>query len=740
MQASPNSIILIFLFVGAAISVSPVLPPYTNPDAAPNLSIVIPGIRANADVESIGRGNVLHSSGNRYVIVNNEADIEKVSLSVPRENIVVFDVGNTDSYHKLAEIGRMPNASVVIDMDLKLKDLSLFKRKWDKQTDWASFAAALVAQAHHLEFAEGKVLLYGHSAGTEAVAKALKLENDWRKNGEVKEDIFTRCIVSSARDLSNFPKNDKTTMIIADGDFGATPGGNVGLGTVFKPFREKDAIRLSREGYNVIRITSTPFWLVPHGVGYWEHLEVNNFFSGATIRFYPAGTGNPSFLQYDAKTLGEAIQESLIFDAYQSNSSSSETLEESLMDFMESQPTDGLGGISLSTIANMPVNREAVHSAGFDHRRTAVFLLLKNGDTLWFPRFDAEVVRLAYESAYSRDKKPELSIGSSPFRKNGVEDKKIQPPPGKMAVYYLGETEGTWLGLVMYLADKCLSKLTFGPTAAVNEISQAVPGFHSMPELFPAKYTHTPASQKYLELDSRVFLNTDRVDIVFNEKEQRLDFENINFELHFSNHGPAEDYYAKFFTSHFHEIANTEQGNPLKRLTPFAGVVSVFRWLKKNAIDFDAHELLNVPITKVYTPRFTDPPPSIQLSEISPCYPTVLFGPFGPTDIFYSASKQTTISYMKGLPVKIVCPNQKTMEIFRDGLGVPVSWKTSDGFAEAFCIHASLGPLLYTNVHLQGHSGTSVLLDGNAQVYPENQPEVIVQQAISKFIDLNTPK
>lgn len=705
----------------------------------------------------------------KYIIIyGSEKDYPRDKYPfVPKDHIIYYDPGNTldrikgglnnemhypsedetrkwEKFKKeLSKTLKARNSTVFIEMNLSISAFRPY-RIWDVQTDWAAKTIIEIASDHSKRFPGTTTKTISHSAGTEPAWKAQEMQRKLIADNIIGEEILDNksSVAYSARDPKRFDLS--TLLVFSKGDFNISPGGKVERGT-FRAFAYKDAMHLKEAGYTVLLQEPKPNYLISKDVcsvteKRWNYLQAHITHQAddpnQTLTVFIPGHDQPVPLPWGA-TVAQVMK---LHAAPQK--SGNETIprnrKEILINYINRvNPSDNLGGISLNAVAALPVNAAQVSYADYDYATNALFLVMKNGNVIRFPYMDGETVRLSYESAYKKDK-PELSIGSSPVSEGNTVFTRFGRA-GMSPVFYLGNTENTYLGLAMYLADKTWNTLAFGSSAETNAVFRAVPGFHTLPELFPVKYTDNPAQQYYLG-SQRVMLNSSSVELSLSADEQQLQFGNVGFEVKLPGGGPAENYYAAFFNSHLNEILSTEVGRPLKRLIPYAKAAAIFRWLKLNNIKFRQEKLLEVPITKVYTPLYTESMKTPELKDIAPAYPTIDFGVHGPLTIFYSANSKTVITYSKGHVVSVVCANGKALDVYRDDIGLPVAYYTNNDNG-AFYVHQYSGMVLYKNVMLQNEpANLKIRLTNQSVVYPENQAEQAIQGIIADFIYQNKPR
>lgn len=724
--------ILTFL-LGAAHTIAPAQKFYKK-----SLKIAIPGIRDQAGVEWLEKAEVRSPSRKRYWILPRKIKHQrgefgkKLKFRVPgidrRHIIRIDDPNDPKSQRLLKKLAKEQNATVIVDMDI---GSSVDKRIWKKQTDWAAKVATTLAEMHTNIHPDSHTLLLGHSAGTQAMVTALKIEKEFKKAKKIKRELFDRPIAASPMDVEELPT--KTLIILAEGDLPPVPKGSLNPIVIRRSYAARDAKKLARKGHTVLKVVHytwiSPFEAHSATVDWqikYKNIEIYLPHKETPIKMTNTSIRNVFTTMYDVFGSTSEMK--------QDAASDKQTVDTIIKKLRENEPTPGIGGISLSAIARFPLDPQDVRHAGYDSEQKRLYLHIKNGKRLMLPPMDSEVLRLTYGNVYQSGKKPELSIGTSHFINEKGKQTVTLHPPGRQPVYYLGNSQNTLLGMVLYLADEALFKLAFGSTTIIQPLVEHVPGFRSLPELFPERYTTHPVSDRFIGSDARIFIHPVLVELVLIPDGTAFEFRNTEFAVGFGNTGPAEAHFAAFFSANFDEIVNTKQGAAIKELIPFAQSVAVFRWLKKNEISFDATGLLSVPIRKVFTPRDATAVTFPSLTEISPSLPTMLFGPFGLKRIIYPDGRQTVICYKNGLPVKAERFDGAVLEIFRDDIGTPVGLRMSGGHEAAFYFDQEVGPVFAENVRLRGEGrNMEVHLTEETVIYPDNQPEAVVCMIISNF-------
>jgi hypothetical protein len=632
--------------------------------------------------------------------------------------------------------------------------VSVSESSWNKPTNWASKVIKTVAESHVKQFPDSNTVLVGHSAGTEPIADVPE------RIGDSQRSLFSKRIAISPRRDGDYPPG--TICIFKDGDFYYSPKGRITQGTVFRVMGEREAKDLANKGYTVVRVAGQPgptfepeSGSLPYLATYASQYLAEKLAKNVGERF-PAHT-DPTIVTAPKEKIvlytpnsNEQIElkNGSILDAVQAINRSSASagndargafndigqLKDAVKELTAKEPTPGLGGISLNATAQIPIDPREVVRAGYDPDEGRLYLTLHGGKTVWLPRAELQTLREGFEFGYRRDKKPELSIGNTFFDLPDGRRVVNLTPSGRQPVYYFGDTEDTLLGMVMYLADQALGKLTFGSTAAVRPVADQVPGFRSMPELYPQKYAEIPASESYLGSEARVFIHPSLVELVRKSEADELVYGDLRFAVEFGKMGPAEAVFAAFLESHFHEVANTEQGVAFKQLAAYARVLAIFRWLKENNVDFAGGALSNISGLKIYTPRDAVPFVLPSRSELAPAAPTMLFGPAGLLKIVDQEQRQTTVTYEKGRPVEVRRHDGGLLEIFRDDLGRPVAIRLNGTGGVAFLNDSARGLVLAANLKVQGsRRNLSVHINENTVLLPEKRPEETISRMIARF-------
>lgn len=726
-------------------------------NSPPSLVIVTPGIRDEASNAWVGVASTLAPTKDRWVI-RQEGVVGTADLShVPADHIITLRADTTPYTMRkmLAEVAQHNNATVIVDMDLdgvnpqglgrladKVADATNdvvrvpFLQSWDKPTHWAANVAEALADEHLEAHPDSHTMWIGHSAGTEPMT--MTPPNVQVKNGDgemVARPLFNDMYAMSPRRVdTEYPHN--TVMVFADGDFLASPNGDIPLGSLTGSFKESDAQAVASLGYPVLRVAGDGSHdamavasidaLAGLVVEMKERMDAHTESTNVT---YP---DRDIFYYAPSATTGIHLPTGSIEHALNAVTAviNAPTADDIAKTLRTEEPTPGLGGISLNAKAYVPVNPAEVESAGYHSNDSALFLRMNNGDTIRFPAMDPEVTAACYQTAYVHGEKAELSIGQA--REQDPDGNLVVNPqgPGNFSVYYFGHTQDTLLGEVMYEADSRLGKLAFENPASYRPL----PGFRSVAELFPEKYVDNPAQDQWAGADMRVFLNSSAVELQLSPDGQTLEFGNVAFTIHFGQMGPAESAFAGFMETHFNAIAASEAGRPFAQLVPYAKAMAIFRWLKANNIEVQDDELQQITLDKVITPAAQPLGKPPTLDDIAPPRPTVFFGPFGPTRVVRQDGTESSFTYQKGLVSSVQRFDGATFTVYRDSLGAPVGyqWGTQDG--AAFIRDAKAGLLYAKGVDFVGTGDDlGVRYRDNTKAYPASNSEDILASVALRF-------
>jgi YD repeat-containing protein len=210
-----------------------------------------------------------------------------------------------------------------------------------------------------------------------------------------------------------------------------------------------------------------------------------------------------------------------------------------------------------------------------------------------------------------------VSIDPPKEYRDGIHQGVFPPAGTEMYVSYLGNTEGTMFGAIMFESDrvmKCLSKATDNvnghPLKAKN-----VQGYKSMFELFN-QYKSGGSGSWF-----RFWFVIDKVEIAHDSTTKALRFGDVCIKVlnetelaggEKAKQDPASEAFAKHLTEHLDDYA--KEFPIFERLREIAKISALARFLVKEGIAIDAETIFKHPILPVVTPETT---PGIQVSAPS---------------------------------------------------------------------------------------------------------------------------
>lgn len=160
-----------------------------------------------------------------------------------------------------------------------------------------------------------------------------------------------------------------------------------------------------------------------------------------------------------------------------------------------------------------------------------------------------------------------------------------------MPVKYLGLSENTQFGMIMFEADRVLKTYSLGEdNITQKEITTKVPDFAPMPVL-----SHHFNSGEKGENWCRFWFVPDSLGLKVSEDKSTVCFvgDRLNIKTEYDMPGvknpgtdPAADYFAKFFTRYYHEFAAEQK--ILKELFQLGKIVCLVRWIKDANLPIDS--------------------------------------------------------------------------------------------------------------------------------------------------------
>jgi len=274
----------------------------------------------------------------------------------------------------------------------------------------------------------------------------------------------------------------------------------------------------------------------------------------------------------------------------------------------------GVGGVLLEGAAEVLVDLNDITGVAYDPATGQLILLGRQDRSLPPMSLDdlAVAIRAAYEPVGEKD-------GALLFESPGVSIDPLDPwrpdvHHPEMAVTYLGHTEGTAFGQVLFEADRYLKVLGHGEDNLTDQpVEPGVPGYQSMLELWQT-YPQNPACPRWHR--KWFFINQVRLKetadgraMVFDESINPIRLEArfvrwVNGEkVNVDCSDPAVEAFVGHVNEHYGEYAQAEPS--LLKLQQLARVAAVVQWIQENEIPLDTTWLGRYQIQAVDTPTRT---------------------------------------------------------------------------------------------------------------------------------------
>ena len=345
------------------------------------------------------------------------------------------------------------------------------------------------------------------------------------------------------------------------------------------------------------------------------------------------------------------------------------------------------GGIALQAAAELPVDPAEIVSARWEGEPGRIVLLRRDGGSWKLPRMHAEIARTAWRSVFGAGHRdPEFSIGASLVP--GAADVAAQ---GRHAAYYLGPVESTLFGLVLIAADLALTEITYGSSRELAERGlDRLSGYHSLPEMFPEKYSDPGEENRFIGGEDRVVLQSLPSRLVRTTGGELAWARVPELAVRFGRTTPAERGYAALFAAHYFGLV--EKVAELRDLLECARAVGTFKWLRQNGIPLSGDSSLYAAPARFLTPHQVDAREPIPAADLAPLPPLVRYGEHGPVEIHPEHGGSTRVGYRRGRLRTISRPDGRTLTVHTDGLGQPVAVE-ADGYGAAVLLHGREGEL-----------------------------------------------
>lgn len=642
---------------------------------------------------------------------------------------------------KLKALARHESVTINIDMNTRvpfdrLGDLSgqpvikLLGResvsKAEHEAQRLAKVATFLAEEHNKNYKNSDTHALFHSWATKALPHLKAYEQ--QKKVELIKDPIAASPVVRPNEVA-----DRVKVMLVEGDI---PPQLVSLGQGLERGQLDDPKFWARS-HDVIEIKAPPGSSIPERIA--QHSWTWQLEQRRDMKLWPKGAEQPIEVKDNApmKVLQVINQASVaqgqgvdIKSPVQRIRPVSEVMREQMekaighqKEIFEKQKASPVGGISLTVPAILPIKPDFIKHARFDLRTGRIVLEGRNPELRWFlPPMDSELVRIVYRSIFERRIRPELSFGTEVPSKNFCGD---STRPGYVPVYYTCPIQGTVLGLIMLRADIILWDIAFSDNSLLKI---DFPGFHSLAELFPAKYTDNPAQERFAGTEERILLQTHRIELVEGRLGDLHYRKRQDFIVRFGNPGPAELAFAASFAAHYGRLL--QRFREFQDLLEAARVTAVMTWLSDNKIPFIADTLVHVDVKQIFTPVEIARRKPTLLDSIKPLPPHTFFNAFGPTHVFFDEKGRVTrFEYHEGKIARVLRWDGKVLGVHYASNGRPVAITVNDGRAAAFEYEDGREmPYFVDNVVLKKGSsgGLSYALTRDSVGGPESDPEQVV--------------
>lgn len=666
----------------------------------------------------------------------------------------------------LQEISRTPHAIVNIDMDL----LGPEEHSWQRQTDQLAEIASMVATERLKQQPESKNSIFTHSAATVALSKLIN-------NGQ--GALFQHKTAASPMtwDLSS-----DVTIVQVEGDLPSTPTGAV------KNIQWLNSASINREGWlgrgnTVIHISGHGFDVQPSDI-YKQILK-----EGAkdAVKALVGGRAGPLAGEVAGNVAGELMDateahtaaarpgvrdgkvtvfvpmsaptepgeppspqrvESFKFQnvssgqvlkvlegsggpSIQTDDSRRTDWDEFKDKLKQLEPPKG-GGIALKAVAELPFDPQEISGAEWDDQTGRVVLKSMSGGQTWrLPPINADIARTAYRCIFGEQSSdPEISIGVDP-----VGQARNPTAAGFSSAYYVGPITDTQFGLIMLRADEALGDIAYGSTENLARRGlDKIVGYHSLSELYPAKYTEQPLKSVLIGSDERIVIQSLPTQLVSEGRDELVYVRRPELAVRFGRTTPAERAYADIFATDYYAIlAHVPE---LRDLVECSRAIGIMKWLRANDIPFLPYSLETTPPHVADTPGQVRDPEPPRLEDLALTRPLIVYSEDGPTDLYPLTGNPTHITYAAGHVKQIVRGDGLTLDVYTDDQGQPIAFEISSVGAAAFSYDAADYTTFYDKVALQRRDDGLIRfqLRPTSRALPETDPWGIINAAASSFI------
>lgn len=288
------------------------------------------------------------------------------------------------------------------------------------------------------------------------------------------------------------------------------------------------------------------------------------------------------------------------------------------MQMMMTSGLGGVGGVLFDKAAEICTDIEEITGVYWDvDLKQLVIVGKKNEKTeeYYLPQMDKDHLAVALRSVFSGDN---LGVSIDPPPEY-LESGQTPPDGTDMLVKYLGGTEESLFGTIMFEADKLLKNLSMGKdNVTKKKVESQVDGFKN--ELKLAMQHGTGRAHSWsrmwfvienMKLDLEVKESSDRNTLVFGKSSLKVKAEYMSGQ---ENPGvdPNSARFAEHFTIHYDEFAR--EYPILEKLKEIAKIAAIAKWLKNTGKEIDLSFLDENEFIKIPNPKTT---PGITVSEIA---------------------------------------------------------------------------------------------------------------------------
>lgn len=271
-----------------------------------------------------------------------------------------------------------------------------------------------------------------------------------------------------------------------------------------------------------------------------------------------------------------------------------------------------VGGVLFENCASVLTDIGEIKGAYWDPGTQSLVFLGSDGskeklNELKLPAMDRDHLAVALRAALA-GQPVGVSIDPPPQYRENMMSGAVPPDNTPMLVSYLGNTEHTLFGAIMFEADRLLKCLTTGVDNITGQpVRAGVPGFRPLLEMV------RPGDGRRENVWRRFWFVIDRVELKYDSSTGGIAFGDVRLKLLSETelHGqpadryasPADDAFIKHLTEHYDEYAGDFP--VLARLKELAKIAAVAKFLVNQGIPLDMDALFSSPPAPVDTPAST---------------------------------------------------------------------------------------------------------------------------------------